>query len=48
MMEENSNIFLVSGDALVYLADPMHEKYSTKYSTKEHIINVYIYVNIHI
>ena len=29
-MEENSNIFLVSGDALVYLADQMHEKYSTK------------------
>ena len=30
-MEENSNIFLASGDALVYLAEPMHEKYSTKF-----------------
>ena len=31
MMEENSNIFLASDDPLVYLAEPMHEKYSTKF-----------------
>ena len=25
-MEENNNIFLAGGDALVYLAGPMHKK----------------------
>ena len=29
MMEENNGIFLAGGDALVYLAGPMHKKYST-------------------
>ena len=29
MMEENNDIFLAGGDALVYLAGPMHKKYST-------------------
>ena len=29
-MEENSDIFLAGGDALVLLAEPMHKKYSTK------------------
>ena len=29
MMEENNDIFLAGGDALVYLAEPMHKKYST-------------------
>ena len=29
MMEENNDIFLAGGDALVYLAKPMHKKYST-------------------
>ena len=27
MMEENNNIFLACGDALVYLAEPIHTKY---------------------
>ena len=27
-MEENNDIFLAGGDALVYLAGPMHKKYS--------------------
>ena len=31
MMEENNDIFLAGGDALVYLAVPMHKKYSTKF-----------------
>ena len=31
MMEENNNIFLAGGNALVYLAKPMHEKYSTTF-----------------
>ena len=28
MMEENNDIFLAGGDALVYLAEPMYKKYS--------------------
>ena len=31
MMEENNDIFLAGGDALVYLAGPMHKKYSTTF-----------------
>ena len=31
MMEENNKIFLAGADALVYLAVPKHEKYSTKF-----------------
>ena len=31
MMEENNDIFLADGDALVYLAGPMHKKYSTEF-----------------
>ena len=27
-MEENNDIFLAGGDALVHLAGPMHKKYS--------------------
>ena len=30
-MEENNDIFLTGGDALVYLAEPMHKKFSTKF-----------------
>ena len=29
MMEENNDIFLAGGDALVQLAEPLHKKYST-------------------
>ena len=29
-MEENNDIFLAGGDALVYLTEPMRKKYSTK------------------
>ena len=29
MIGENNGIFLAGGDALVYLAEPMHKKYST-------------------
>ena len=32
MMKENNDIFLVGGDALVYLAEPMHKKYSSKFA----------------
>ena len=31
MMEENNNISLGGGDALVYLAGPMHKKCSTTF-----------------
>ena len=27
-LEENDDIFLAGGDSLVYLAEPMHKKYS--------------------
>ena len=30
-MEENSDIFLADGDALVYLAEPVHKKYFTTF-----------------
>ena len=30
-MEENSDIFLAGGDALVYLVEPVHKKYSTTF-----------------
>ena len=30
MVEENNDIFLAGGDALVYLAEPMHKKNPTK------------------
>ena len=30
-MEENSDIFLADCDAPVYLAEPMHKKYSTTF-----------------
>ena len=30
MMEGNNNIFFAGGDALVYLSEPVHKKYSTK------------------
>ena len=29
MMEENNDLFLAGGDALVYFAEPMHKKDST-------------------
>ena len=31
MIGENSDIFLAYGGALVYLAEPMHKKYSTRF-----------------
>ena len=32
-MEENNDIFLAGGDALVYLAEPMHKKHSTTFAS---------------
>ena len=31
MMDENNDTFLVGGDAIVYLAEPVHKKYSTTF-----------------
>ena len=31
MMKENKAIFLVGGDALVYLAEPMYKQYSATF-----------------
>ena len=31
MMEENGTIFLAGGDALVYLDESLHKKYSTTF-----------------
>ena len=31
-MEENNDIFLAVGDALVYLTEPFHNKYSTNFA----------------
>ena len=41
MMEENNGIFLAGGDALVYLAVPMHKKYSTTFVCG-HPISAYV------
>ena len=41
MIEENSEIFLAGGDALVYLAEPMHKKYSTAF-VWGHIFSTYV------
>ena len=40
-MEENNNIFLAGGDVLVYLAEPMHKKYSTKF-VWGHSFSIYV------
>ena len=34
-MEENNDIFLAGGDALVYLTEPIHKKYSTTYVSSD-------------
>ena len=41
MMEENSNIFLAGGGALVYLVEPVHKKYSTTFAWS-HPFSMYV------
>ena len=41
-MEENKDIFLAGGDALVYLAVPMHKKYSTNFFWAIHLVRTYV------
>ena len=41
MMKENNNIFLAGSDAPVYLAKPMHKKYSTTFVCG-HLLRTYV------
>ena len=41
-MEENNDIFLAGGDALVYLAEPMHKKCSTTFVWATHLVRTYL------
>ena len=46
MMGENNGIFLVGGDALVYLVKPMHKKYSTiNLFGAIHLVRTYLKTN---
>ena len=46
MMEENNDIFFAGGDALLlYLAEPMHKKYSTTFALG-HSLSTYAPVHI--
>ena len=40
-MEESNDIFVAGGDALVYLAKPMHKKYSKTFA-RNHPLSTYI------
>ena len=40
-MEENNDIFLAGGDALVYLAEPLYKKYSATFSW-DHPFSIYV------
>ena len=40
-MEESNDIFVAGGDALVYLAKPMHKKYSKTF-VRNHPLSTYI------
>ena len=42
MMEENNDIFFVGGNALVFLAKPIHKKYSTTLFGAIHLVRTYL------
>ena len=42
MTEENNDIFVAGDEALVYLAEPMHKKYSAIF-VWDHPLSTYIY-----
>ena len=44
MIEENNNIFLGGSNALVYLAELMHKKYSTKF-VWGYLVRTYLVTN---
>ena len=41
MMEENKEIFLGSGDDLVYLAEPLYKKYTATFAWG-HLFSTYV------
>ena len=45
MMQESSDIFLAGGDALVYLAKPLLNKYSTAFVWAIHLVRTYVMTN---
>ena len=42
MMGENNDIFLAGGDALVYMAGPMHKKISQHLFEAIHLVRTYL------
>ena len=42
MMEENNDTLLAGGDALMYLTEPTHKKYSTKMFWAIHLVRTYL------
>ena len=47
MMEGSNDIFLAGSDALVYLAVPMHKKYSTTFVWgRIHLVRTYLRTNV--
>ena len=44
-LEENNDIFLAGGDALVYLAEPMHKKHSTTFAWCHYLVRTYLMTN---
>ena len=44
-MEENNNIFLAGGDALMYLAEPTHKKYSAAVFGAINLVRMYLMTN---
>ena len=45
MKKKNNNIFLAGGDVLVYLAEPVHKKYSTTFVWAIHSVRTYFMTN---
>ena len=41
-MEENNDTLLAGGDALMYLTEPTHKKYSTKMFWAIHLVRTYL------
>ena len=44
-MEGNNEIFLAGNDALVYLAEPIHKKYSQHLLGAIHLVRMYLMTN---
>ena len=44
-MEENNDIFFAGGDALVYLAEPMHKNIPQHLFVAIHLVRTYLMTN---